>query len=57
MLLPMIGDGFIQALTKYESNNIKRFITGFLFGYGLCMLFVVSSIGAYNIGQSIAEYM
>ncbi len=53
----MIGDGFIQALTKYESNNIKRFITGFLFGYGLCMLFVVSSIGAYNIGQSIAEYM
>ena len=32
---PMIIDGLIQLKTTYESTNIKRFITGFLFGYGM----------------------
>jgi len=28
----MIVDGYIQLKTRYESTNVKRFITGFLFG-------------------------
>lgn len=33
LLFPMIIDGFIQLHTRYESNNLKRAITGILFGY------------------------
>lgn len=32
MTIPIIIDGFLQLKTKYESNNIKRLITGILFG-------------------------
>jgi uncharacterized membrane protein len=32
MLTPMLLDGFIQLLTEYTSNNIKRMVTGLLFG-------------------------
>lgn len=31
-LLPLIIDGFLQSLTSYTSNNIRRFVSGFLFG-------------------------
>ena len=42
LMLPMILDGGIQLFTSYESNNFRRFVTGFLFGYGLIMLVAVS---------------
>lgn len=32
MSVPILLDGFLQLKTKYESNNIKRLITGILFG-------------------------
>jgi len=32
LILLMIVDGYIQLKTRYESTNVKRFITGFLFG-------------------------
>ena len=35
ILIPLIVDGGVQALTKYESTNRRRFITGLLFGVGL----------------------
>ena len=31
-MLPMLIDGFVQLLTKYTSTNLRRVITGFLFG-------------------------
>lgn len=31
----MLGDGFLQLLSSYESNNEKRLITGLLFGYAV----------------------
>jgi uncharacterized membrane protein len=34
LLLPMAIDGGLQFLTHYLSNNIKRFITGILAGFG-----------------------
>ena len=53
IMIPLIIDGFTQALTSYESNNIKRFITGVLFGYGIFMLFVISTIIVFNFGVNI----
>lgn len=37
-ILPIAIDGTIQYLTKYESNNIKRLLTGFLSGLGFITL-------------------
>lgn len=34
LLLPMAVDGSLQLFTNYLSNNIKRFITGLLAGFG-----------------------
>ncbi|MDR2624418.1 MAG: DUF2085 domain-containing protein [Methanobrevibacter sp.] len=36
--IPLIIDGGIQSLTNYESNNMKRFITGLLFIIGFYSL-------------------
>lgn len=55
ILLPMVIDGFIQLLTSYESDNTKRFITGFLFGFGLGMLFVIFTIEAFNYGLELGR--
>lgn len=52
-MLPMIIDGSVQMLTSYESNNIKRFVTGFLFGYALFMFLAVSTVATFNFGQQI----
>ncbi|MBQ1251411.1 MAG: DUF2085 domain-containing protein, partial [Firmicutes bacterium] len=27
LLIPLVVDGFVQLLTRYESNNIRRLIT------------------------------
>lgn len=50
MMIPMMIDGFVQLLTKYESTNLKRFITGMLFGYSLISLFILSNLYVYNLG-------
>jgi len=38
LCLPLIFDGFLQLLTSYESNNLKRILTGLPFGFGLGIL-------------------
>lgn len=40
MMAPMIIDGFVQLWTSYESNNRRRFITGFLFGIAFIFLLI-----------------
>ncbi|MEG0469713.1 DUF2085 domain-containing protein [Amedibacillus sp. YH-ame10] len=52
LMVPMLLDGFIQLLTKYESNNWRRFVTGFLFGYALCCLFFKSVAYVYGLGYA-----
>lgn len=37
-IVPMAIDGTVQLFTKYNSNNIKRVITGYLSGFGLVTL-------------------
>lgn len=38
MIIPMAIDGGTQYFTNYLSNNIKRFITGILAGFGFIQL-------------------
>lgn len=52
-LFPMIFDGGIQLLTKYESNNALRFLTGFFFGYGFFQLIISSLLAAYWYGYHL----
>ena len=33
-LLPMLADGLLQYRTRYESTNIRRFLTGMISGAG-----------------------
>lgn len=40
MMVPLILDGSIQKLTSYESGNIRRLITGILFGMALIFTLV-----------------
>lgn len=55
ILLPMIVDGFVQLKTSYESNNRRRFVTGFLFGYGLFVLFIITTIMAFQFGVGLTQ--
>ena len=50
LIIPLIIDGFVQRLTSYESTNIRRFVTGFLFGVGLMALIVQTTIKAFIFG-------
>jgi uncharacterized membrane protein len=49
LILPLIIDGFLQALQYRESNNTLRLITGFLFGVGL-QFFLATFISFIKIG-------
>lgn len=40
MMIPLIFDGFLQRLTSYESGNIRRLITGILFGIAFIFAFL-----------------
>lgn len=51
--LPLILDGFIQLFTKYESNNFKRVVTGFLFGVALIFILLKLHYLAVKIAFSI----
>ena len=53
LLVPMAADGGLQALTPYESGNLRRLVTGLLFGYGLTALFLISTAWAFRFGMGI----
>lgn len=55
MTLPMVVDGFVQLKTKYESTNLRRLATGFLFGYALLALFLISSAAAFQFGYHLVK--
>ncbi len=50
LMIPMLIDGFAQQLTVYESNNIKRLITGILFGVGFVTLLIASWVMTVRLG-------
>lgn len=53
--LPLILDGFIQLLTKYESNNFKRVVTGFLFGIAFIFILLKFHYFAVEIALKIVS--
>lgn len=53
ILIPMVIDGLVQMFTSYESNNQRRFISGFFFGFGLIMLVAIHTVYLYGIGLKI----
>jgi uncharacterized membrane protein len=55
LMIPMICDGFIQLLTSYESHNITRCITGFLFGFALTTLFIISTLVIFQAGIELGQ--
>ena len=55
LLLPLIADGFLQLLTRYESNNGKRLVTGILFGYGLVNLFLLTTAATFRWGVEMGN--
>ena len=44
LMLPMLADGFAQRLTPYQSGNLRRLVTGMLFGFALIGLLAVSTV-------------
>ena len=55
LMVPMIADGLIQRLTTYESTNVKRVITGALFGYALVSFVVVTLIATFQFGVRLGN--
>jgi uncharacterized membrane protein len=53
MLIPMIVDGTIQKKTSYESNNFKRVVTGFLFGYAILTLLIIVHVAGFKFGVQL----
>ncbi len=53
LMIPMLIDGFVQLLTAYESTNVRRLLTGLLFGYALMALFLLSSIAVFLFGYHL----
>lgn len=57
LMAPMVLDGGIQMFTPYESGNLRRLITGVLFGFGLAELFLRSTAAVFCWGVEIGEHM
>lgn len=55
LMVPMVLDGGVQALTPYESTNTRRFVTGLLFGCGLLTLFFFTTACAFRWGVQIGD--
>ena len=50
IMVPMIADGLTQGFTKYESTNIRRLVTGLLFGFGAAMILLMLGIAVFRHG-------
>lgn len=55
LMIPMLLDGGLQLKTAYESNNLKRVITGFLFGYSLLTLVALLCISGFCLGYRLGK--
>lgn len=55
--LPLVIDGFIQLFTSYESNNIKRVITGILFGIAFIFILLKIHYSAFTIALKIISFL
>ena len=46
LMLPLVVDGSVQFKTRYRSTNVRRLITGTLFGFGMVsiIIFIVHTV-------------
>ena len=49
------ADGFAQRLTPYQSGNLRRLVTGMLFGFALIGLLAVSTVYVAQLGYRIGK--
>lgn len=57
MMIPLVFDGFLQSLTSYESGNIRRLITGILFGIAMIFAFIYFHKCCVRIAGMILELL
>ena len=57
LMLPLVVDGFAQKLTRYESGNLRRLVTGILFGYALIGWMVASTSWVAQLGFEIGKML
>lgn len=57
LMLPMLADGFAQRLTPYQSGNLRRLVTGMLFGFALIGLLAVSTVYVAQLGYRIGQHL
>ena len=55
LMIPMVVDGVVQLKTNYESNNIRRLITGIMFGYSLVNILIITTVATFNYGKKIGQ--
>lgn len=52
---PLLVDGFLQQLTRYESTNGKRLLTGTLFGFALMQFLILTTIPVFFNGMEMGR--
>lgn len=55
MIAPLVIDGTVQRFTPYESTNIRRLITGTLFGIALIFLLIYFHRACFIIAAEILK--
>lgn len=55
MMVPLVVDGSVQRLTTYESTNIRRLLTGILFGISLIFFFIYFHRTCFIIAAEILK--
>ena len=55
LLMPLNVDGTVQRMTSYESTNVRRLLTGILWGFGFIVFEVTLHIAAYKFGHSLTH--
>ncbi len=55
MMAPMVFDGFLQLLTSYESGNIRRVVTGTIFGVALIFCFIYFHRACFTLAAEILK--
>ena len=56
-MLPLLADGFAQRLTRYESGNLRRLVTGLLFGFALMSLLARSTVFVAQLGYQVGRQL
>ncbi len=55
LMAPMVIDGMVQLKTAYESTNLRRLVTGLLFGWGLVGFLWVTGRVFYGFGYALMQ--